>query len=104
MADDSQKSGDPVDPETFLSRVNRLAKNPPSQSSFHRTRQPFVRLSEIVGRAGAGRGARHPLHCQAPGCAAPLTEGYHRRADGLTLCHACFRSERVALGVDDEFG
>lgn len=104
MAEERRRSEDPLDSETFLSRVNRLAKNPPRQSSFHRTREPFVPLGDIVGRGGAGRGARHPAACQAPGCGAPLTEGYYRRADGLTLCAACFRSGQETLGPAGESG
>lgn len=102
MADDTRRSQDPVESQTFLSRVNRLAKNPPSQSSFHRTRQPFARLRDVVGNLRMDRGARHPSYCQGPDCAAPLTEGYHRRADGLTLCAACFqRCQQTGDGDGD---
>lgn len=104
MTDDTRRSGEPVEPETFLSRVNRLAKNPPSQSTFHRTRQPFMRLGEVIGRLRMDRGARHPPYCQAPGCAAPLTEGYHRRVDGLTLCAPCFQGMQETGRLDGEPG
>ncbi len=104
MADEARRSEEPVEPQTFLSRVNRLAKNPPSQSTFHRTRPPFVPLGEIIGYVRGDRGARHPPYCQAPGCAAPLTEGYHRRADGLTLCATCYQHRREAGDVDGEPG
>lgn len=104
MTNDPRSSGNSVDPRTFLSRVNRLAKNPPSQSTFHLTRQPFLRLRGVIGRLRMDRVAQHPSCCQAPGCSAPLTEGYHRRADGLTLCPACFRSRQEAGRVDGERG
>jgi len=63
---DEPTQGPPSSPEAvFLSGLKRLARPDTGGSSpFHRTRSPFIRQ--------------------------PLTERYYRRADGLTLCGACF--------------
>lgn len=72
-------------------RVERLAKEHEIHgSSFHRTRQPFTRLQDVLGQIRARRPITHPSHCQNAHCGKMLRDHYHRRADGFVLCKQCF--------------
>ena len=76
---------------TFLQGVGRLARrDQDAGSTFHQTRAPFTRLRDGLGRMRSDRPPSHPSSCQDPTCHNPLAGHYYRRADGFTLCGACF--------------
>ena len=89
---DEPSQGPSSSPEAvFLRGLNRLARPDTGGSSpFHRTRSPFIRLRDVLAGVRSDRSPVHPSSCQDPTCGQPLTERYYRRADGLTLCGACF--------------
>ncbi|MGH7235082.1 MAG: hypothetical protein ACREIO_01765 [Nitrospiraceae bacterium] len=89
---DEPSQGPASSPEAvFLRGLNRLARPDAGGSSpFHRTRSPFIRLRDVLAGVRADRSPVHPASCQDQTCGRPLTERYYRRADGLTLCGACF--------------
>ena len=89
---DEPSQGPASSPEAvFLRGLDRLARPDAGGSSpFHRTRSPFIRLRDVLAGVRADRPPAHPASCQDQTCGRPLTEGYYRRADGFTLCGACF--------------
>ncbi len=89
--DDPTRSPSSSAEVVFLRGLNRLARPDTGGSSpFHRTRSPFIRLQDVLAGVRSDRSPVHPSSCQDLTCGQPLTERYYRRADGLTLCGACF--------------
>jgi len=89
---DEPSRGPSSSPEAvFLRGLTRLARPDTGGSSpFHRTQAPFIRLRDVLAGVRSDRSPAHPASCQDQTCGRPLTERYYRRADGLTLCGACF--------------
>jgi hypothetical protein len=75
--------------DKFLRGLERLTEGR-HRPGFAATRSPFVRLQDVLRRMGVDRVRGHPTTCEAPRCGGSLSEGYHRRADGLALCRVCF--------------
>ncbi|MEK6525287.1 MAG: hypothetical protein AABZ22_00290, partial [Nitrospirota bacterium] len=94
---DDPSRGRSCSPEaTFLSGVHKLARSDSGgPSAFHRTRSPFTRLRDVLARMRSDHPPSHPSCCQDLTCGKPLSERYYRRADGLTLCGACFERRQA---------
>ncbi len=75
--------------DKFLRGLDRLTEGRP-RAGFAATRAPFVRLKDVLRRMRVDRVPGHPTTCEAPRCGGSLSEGYHRRGDGLVLCRVCF--------------
>ncbi len=77
--------------DKFLRGVDRLTEGR-HRPGFAATRSPFLRLEDVLRRMRGDRVPGHPMICEAPRCGGSLSEGYHRRADGLVLCRVCFKA------------
>ncbi len=77
--------------DKFLRGVDRLTDGR-HRPGFAATRSPFVRLEDVLRRMRGDHVPVHPTTCEAPRCEGSLSEGYHRRADGLVLCKVCFEA------------